>query len=134
MMIAGCFAPKLAFRARWIAAPYAATVERSRGRRHAEPPPSLRTEFQRDREASWNQPVRGPEPVGGWEFYWSRLPEYPEALKSARLEGRVVVEGRIGTNGFASDLRVVSKVHPALAGAAIEAVQAERWEPAWSGG
>lgn len=93
------------------------------------PPDSLVAEFQRDREASWNQPVRGPEPVGGWEFYWSRLPEYPEALKSARLEGRVVVEGRIGTNGFASDLRVVSKVHPALAGAAIEAVQAERWEP-----
>jgi len=31
-------------------APYAATVARSRGRRHAEPPPALRTEFQRDRD------------------------------------------------------------------------------------
>ena len=31
-------------------APYAATVERSRGRLHAEPPPALRTEFQRDRD------------------------------------------------------------------------------------
>jgi len=31
-------------------APYAATVEHSRGRRHAEPPPTLRTEFQRDRD------------------------------------------------------------------------------------
>ena len=93
------------------------------------PPDSLVAEFQRDREASWNQPVRGPEPVGGWEFYWSRLPVYPRSLKDARLEGRVVVEGRIGTDGFASGLRVVSDVHPALASAALEAVQAERWEP-----
>jgi len=31
-------------------APYAATVARSRGRRHPEPPPALRTEFQRDRD------------------------------------------------------------------------------------
>jgi dGTPase len=31
-------------------APYAANVVRSRGRRHAEPPPALRTEFQRDRD------------------------------------------------------------------------------------
>jgi dGTPase len=31
-------------------APYAATVARSRGRRHAEPPPALRSEFQRDRD------------------------------------------------------------------------------------
>jgi dGTPase len=31
-------------------APYAALVESSRGRRYAEPPPALRTEFQRDRD------------------------------------------------------------------------------------
>jgi dGTPase len=31
-------------------APYAASVASSRGRRHAEPPPALRTEFQRDRD------------------------------------------------------------------------------------
>jgi dGTPase len=31
-------------------APYAATGPNSRGRRHAEPPPALRTEFQRDRD------------------------------------------------------------------------------------
>jgi dGTPase len=31
-------------------APYAASAERSRGRSHAEPPPALRTEFQRDRD------------------------------------------------------------------------------------
>ena len=31
-------------------APYAATVAHSRGRRHSEPPPALRTEFQRDRD------------------------------------------------------------------------------------
>jgi TonB family protein len=67
--------------------------------------------------------------VGGWESYWSRTPAYPRTLKDAGLEGTVVVEGRIGTNGFASNLKVVSNVPPALASAAVEAVQAERWEP-----
>ena len=94
-----------------------------------EPPESLVAEFRRDRQDSWNQAVKGPEPVDGWESYWSRLPEYPQALKDAGLEGTVIVEGLIGTDGFASDLKVVSDVHPALANAAVEAVQAERWEP-----
>ncbi|HEY9181661.1 MAG TPA: deoxyguanosinetriphosphate triphosphohydrolase, partial [Gammaproteobacteria bacterium] len=31
-------------------APYAASAASSRGRRHPEPPPALRTEFQRDRD------------------------------------------------------------------------------------
>ena len=35
---------------RYELAPYAATAATSRGRRHAEPPPTLRTEFQRDRD------------------------------------------------------------------------------------
>jgi TonB family protein len=73
--------------------------------------------------------VQGPDPVNGWESYWSRLPDYPQTLKDAGLEGTVIVEGRIGIDGFASDLRVLSAVHPALASAAVEAVQAERWEP-----
>jgi TonB family protein len=93
------------------------------------PPDSLVAEFQRDRHDAWHQPVKGPEPVGGWESYWSRLPQYPEALRNAGLEGTVVVEGRIGTDGFTSGLKVLSAVHPALADAAVEAVQAERWEP-----
>lgn len=41
------------------------------------PPDSLVAEFQRDRMDASNQPVKGPEPVDGWESYWSRLPEYP---------------------------------------------------------
>ena len=94
-----------------------------------EPPDSLVAEFRRDRQDSWNQAVKGPEPVDGWESYWSRLPEYPQALRDAGLEGTVIVEGLIGTDGFASGLKVVSDVHPALANAAVEAVQAERWEP-----
>jgi beta-lactamase regulating signal transducer with metallopeptidase domain len=93
------------------------------------PPDSLVAEFQRDRQASWHQPVRGPEPIGGWESYWSRMPEYPPALREAQLEGTVIVEGRIGSDGFAAGLRVVSDVHPALASAALEAVRAERWDP-----
>jgi dGTPase len=35
---------------RYELAPYAATAANSRGRRHPEPPPTLRTEFQRDRD------------------------------------------------------------------------------------
>jgi len=94
-----------------------------------EPPDSLVAEFQRDRQDSWNQPVKGPEPINGWESYWSRLPRYPQSLRDTGLEGTVIVEGRIGIDGVASDLNVVSAVHPALASAAVEAVQAGRWEP-----
>lgn len=35
---------------RWERAPYAADPARSRGRRHAEPPPGYRSEYQRDRD------------------------------------------------------------------------------------
>ena len=93
-------------------------------------PDSLAKEFERDRQATWDQPVVGPAPVGGWEFHRPTIIEYPSALKDGKVEGTVVVEGRIGTDGFPDGIRVVSAGHPDLAKAAVAAVREDRWEPA----
>jgi TonB family protein len=50
-------------------------------------------------------------------------PRYPEG---AGIEGIVMLNGLIGTDGFLRDLRVVGSAHPDLARAAIEAVS--QWE------
>ena len=50
-------------------------------------------------------------------------PRYPE---DAGLEGIVMLNGLIGTNGLFRELRVVGPAHPDLARAAIEAVS--QWE------
>jgi TonB family protein len=92
-------------------------------------PESLRKEFERDREAAWNSPVVGPAPVGGWEFDQPQRLEYPAALKESGLSGTVTIEGRVGTDGFATALRVVSG-HPDLARAAVALVKEQQWEPA----
>jgi TonB family protein len=92
-------------------------------------PESLKREFEHDREAAWNSPVVGPAPDGGWEFDQPQLLEYPVALKEAGLSGTVTIEGRVGTDGFATALRVVSG-HPDLARAAVALVKEQQWEPA----
>jgi TonB family protein len=53
-------------------------------------------------------------------------PQYPLDLQSAAVEGVVVLEGVIGTNGFIAAPRERSSAHPALAAAAVQAVT--NWE------
>jgi TonB family protein len=93
------------------------------------PPPSLIVELQQDRDARLNSPVVGPAPVGGWEFDQPRPIPYPSGPREASLEGTVVIEGQIGTDGFAAGLRVVSG-HPELAAAALAVLRERQWEPA----
>jgi len=49
-------------------------------------------------------------------------PIYPERLRGSRTEGRVVVEGRLGVDGYVKDLRVVAPAEPELAASTLEAV------------
>ena len=55
---------------------------------------------------------------------------YPEPLRERRIAGRVSLEGRIGTDGFATAMQVMSTDHPDLGPAAIEALKELQWEPA----
>jgi hypothetical protein len=92
-------------------------------------PESLRKEFENDREVAWGRPVVGPAPVGGWEFDQPKAIPYPDGPKRAGIAGTVVVDGRIGTDGFATELRVLSG-QPDLATPAIALLEEQHWEPA----
>jgi TonB family protein len=53
-------------------------------------------------------------------------PQYPATLRSAGVEGTVVLQGRIGTGGMFDELRVVTASHADFAAAAVEAVR--QWQ------
>ena len=55
---------------------------------------------------------------------------YPQDLWDAMIEGSVVLEGRVGTDGSPVGLKSVAPVHPGLAKAARETVSRWRFEPA----
>jgi TonB family protein len=75
------------------------------------------------------QPADDPcsqSPVGGCIRPPMKLrdvkPVYPRHLGEAGTEGQVRVEGRIGTDGFVKDLRVIEPVDAAFAQATLEAI------------
>jgi TonB family protein len=56
-------------------------------------------------------------------------PEYPEALRNAGVEGTVVLQGRLGADGFLHDLIAVSAPHAELVKAAIDAAAQWQFDP-----
>ncbi len=56
------------------------------------------------------------------------LPAYPALARAARIQGPVVLQAVISTQGTIERLRVLSG-HPMLAGAAIDAVSQWRYRP-----
>ncbi|MBI4266644.1 MAG: TonB family protein [Acidobacteria bacterium] len=88
-------------------------------------PPSLLDEFERDLQDTGRLPaaVRLPRQMA------RPATRYPERLRGSPIEGQVRLEGRIGSDGFFADLRVVSASHPDMAEAALEGMRQARWEP-----
>ena len=93
-------------------------------------PQSVVKELQSDREGDWSRAIRTAEPAGGWESHRSPLLDYPQALRDAAIEGRVIIAGRIGADGFATDLHSVAASRDELIPVAIDALMQLRWEPA----
>jgi TonB family protein len=56
-------------------------------------------------------------------------PRYPDSMRRTGIEGTVVIEGTIGTDGAPIALRVVESVHVELARSALSAVRGWRYEP-----
>ena len=54
-------------------------------------------------------------------------PDYSLSLQEAGIQGTVLLEGRIGTDGLVKDLRLAAPVDPGLAQAAIDAVSEWRF-------
>jgi protein TonB len=55
-------------------------------------------------------------------------PVYPPIAKSARVQGKVILQAQISKNGTIEGLKVVSG-HPMLTQAAIDAVSRWRYQP-----
>jgi TonB family protein len=55
-------------------------------------------------------------------------PIYPPSAQSGKIEGVVILQGRIDTSGLVTDLRVLRSPNADLAGAALEAVSAWRFD------
>lgn len=53
-------------------------------------------------------------------------PVYPPALRDTGVQGTVLIEGQIGTDGRMKDMRVMSSPHPAFERSALDAVG--EWE------
>lgn len=90
-------------------------------------PSSLVQEFARDEEELLNR--RDRLVPARWMQMVVNLP-YPEGPSKAGITGTVVIEGRVGTDGFPAALQVVAAVHPDLAEAALQAVREWRFTPA----
>ena len=58
---------------------------------------------------------------------------YPDIARQAGVEGTVVVQALVGTDGHVRDMRIVRSI-PMLNGAALEAVKQWRFKPAATGG
>ena len=56
-------------------------------------------------------------------------PEYPQSLRDAGVEGRVVLEGRIAADGSVTDIRVVDAAHQDLVKPARDAASQWQFEP-----
>jgi protein TonB len=55
-------------------------------------------------------------------------PDYPRVARAARIQGSVVMDAIIGTDGTVQQLQVISG-NPLLVGAALEAVKKWRYRP-----
>ena len=90
---------------------------------------SVAEDLQRDRAEYATALTRTAEPLGGWERYQVAVPASLRSLDPA-VQGAVTVAGRVRPDGRLAALRIVSAAHPALASAALTALESQRWEPA----
>lgn len=60
-------------------------------------------------------------------------PMYPPALRSAGIEGEVVLDVVVAADGSVADVRVVEATHPEFVAAALETVRATTFAPAQRG-
>jgi TonB family protein len=87
-------------------------------------PPSLVAEFERDEQERQGEPLLPPRTT-------RTIPmEYPAALRDARIEGRIVVDGRLGADGVLREMQVQTADRPELERATLAALADVRWEPA----
>jgi TonB family protein len=69
-------------------------------------------------------------PAAGWDAFNGAVYSYPPALRSLRVEGNVLVEGRIDSDGSTTDVHVIASPDRRLNEPAMMLVRQLRWRPA----
>ncbi|KAA3662933.1 MAG: energy transducer TonB [Calditrichaeota bacterium] len=71
-----------------------------------------------------------PAPIGGFAAIQKKL-KYPDIARKAGIEGRVIVNVLVGTDGTVKDTKILKSLgHTGCDEAAIAAIKAVRWTPA----
>lgn len=75
-------------------------------------------------------PIPLPKDTSNPQLLESVIPMYPKGAKDAKIQGVVIVQGVIQTDGTVTDLTIVRSDSPLLEKAALDAVAKNRYQPA----
>ncbi|MFQ5627763.1 MAG: energy transducer TonB [bacterium] len=92
-----------------------------------EPPPPPKADESSNIFVAYDE---APEPIGGFAAIQKNL-EYPEIARKAGIEGRVIVNVLVATNGRIEDTKILKSLgHSGCDEAAVKAIRSVRWKPA----
>ena len=69
-----------------------------------------------------------PEIIGGIGGYYLKI-EYPDEARAADIQGRLILEFVVETDGHASGIKVLQSLHPLCDSAAVHALRTSRFIP-----
>lgn len=92
-----------------------------------EPPPPPEADESSNIFVAYDEP---PEPIGGFAAIQRNL-EYPEIARKAGIEGRVIVNVLVDTDGRVVETKILKSLgHSGCDEAAVKAIRSVRWKPA----
>jgi protein TonB len=92
-----------------------------------EPPPPPKADESSNIFVAYDE---APEPIGGFAAIQRNL-EYPEIARKAGIEGRVIVNVLVNTDGRVEETKILKSLgHSGCDEAAIKAIRSVRWKPA----
>lgn len=92
-----------------------------------EPPPMPETDESSNIFVAYDE---APEPIGGFGAIQRNL-EYPEIARKAGIEGRVIVNVLVDTDGRVVETKIIKSLgHSGCDDSAIKAIRSVRWKPA----
>jgi len=75
------------------------------------------------------EPLRVSGPVQAGKVIYQPSPAYPSLARIAKVEGTVVLQATIGTDGTIQSLRIISETSPLLRTGVIETVKTWKYKP-----
>jgi len=66
----------------------------------------------------------------GWQLFLEKNLVYPKDAKKQKIEGDVLTEFTVGTDGHTSNIKIVKSLYPSLDAEAIKLIYRSLWIPA----